>query len=133
MTNSNEASKTAIEPDYSTLLHANLERVFNERDDIKRNAAVQELYSPEPTMYEPAGIVTGQAAISEVAAALLEQFGPNFSFVAEGAAVGHHGLGYLKWRAGPANGPVIVSGVDVAEVRGGRIIRLWVLLDAPQG
>jgi len=99
----------------------------------KRNAAVQELFSSEPTMYEPAGIVTGQTAISEVAGALLKQFGPDFSFVAEGVAVGHHGLAYLKWRAGPANGPVIVSGVDVAEVSDGRILRLWVLLDAPQG
>jgi hypothetical protein len=133
MTNSTETSTAVVEPDYNTLLRANLERVFNERDGTKRNAAVQELFSPEPTMFEPAGIVTGQAAISDVAGALLKQFGPDFSFVAEGVAVGHHGLGYLKWRAGPANGPVIVSGVDVAEVSDGKIVRLWVLLDAPQG
>lgn len=133
MTDSNEASKTATEPDYNTLLRANLERVFNERDDIKRNAAVHELFSAEPTMYEPTGIVIGRSAISDVAGALLKQFGPDFSFVPEGVAVGHHGLGYLKWRAGPANGPVVVSGVDAAEVSDGRIVRLWVLLDAPQG
>ena len=132
MTSTNDVSRTAVEPDYNTILRANLERVFNERNGIKRNAAVHELFSSEPIMYEPAGIVTGQAAISEVAGALLTQFGPDFSFVADGVAMGHHGLGYLKWRAGPANGPVIVSGVDVAEVSDGRIVRLWVLLDAPQ-
>jgi hypothetical protein len=133
MTDSIEASTAVVEPEYNTLLRANLERVFNERDGTKRNAAVQELFSPKPIMYEPAGIVTGQAAISEVAGALLKRFGPDFSFVAEGVAVGHHGLGYLKWRAGPANGPVVVSGVDLAEISDGRITRLWVLLDAPQG
>ncbi len=115
---------------YDALLRANLQRVFNERDAQKRIAAVQELFADTPTMYEPTGIVTGRAAISEVAGALLDQFGPDFAFVAEGTAVGHHGLGYLRWHAGPGDGPVIVSGVDVAEISGGKIVRLWVLLDA---
>lgn len=115
---------------YDALLRANLQRVFNERDAQKRIAAVQELFAGTPTMYEPTGIVTGRAAISEVAGALLDQFGPDFAFVAEGTAVGHHGLGYLRWHAGPGDGPVIVSGVDVAEISAGKIVRLWVLLDA---
>ncbi|MFJ3522535.1 nuclear transport factor 2 family protein [Pseudomonas sp. NPDC090203] len=116
-------------PDYDALLRANLERVFNERDAATRQAAVKELFSETPTMYEPDGIVTGQAAIGDVAGALLEQFGPDFAFVAEGVAVGHHGLGYLRWHAGPEQGPVVVRGADVAEVEDGRIVRLWVLLD----
>lgn len=115
---------------YDALLRANLQRVFNERDAQKRIAAVHELFAGTPTMYEPTGIVTGRAAISEVAGALLDQFGADFAFVAEGTAVGHHGLGYLRWHAGPGDGPVIVSGVDVAEISGGKIVRLWVLLDA---
>lgn len=131
MTSSTEA-KTTAEPDYDALLRANLTRVFNERDRALREAAIGELFCAEPTLYEPAGIVTGQTAISDVAGALLEQFGADFSFAATGIAVGHHGLGYLKWQAGPANGPVVVSGVDVAEVSDGKITRLWVLLDAPQ-
>ncbi|VVP17815.1 hypothetical protein PS865_03706 [Pseudomonas fluorescens] len=118
---------------YDALLRANLQRVFNQRDAQRRLAAVQELFADAPTMYEPAGIVTGQAAISAVAGALLDQFGPDFAFVAEGTAVGHHGLGYLRWHAGPGDGPFIVSGVDVAEISEGKIVRLWVLLDAPQG
>jgi len=55
---------------------------------------------------------------------------PDFSFVVEGVAFGHHGLGYLKWREGPANGLGVVSGVDVTEVSDGRIVRLWILLDS---
>ncbi len=118
---------------YDALLRANLQRVFNERDAHKRIAAVQELFAGTPTMYEPTGIVTGRAAISEVAGALLDQFGADFAFVPEGPAVGHHGLGYLRWYAGPSAGPTVVSGVDVAEISEGKIVRLWVLLDAPQG
>ena len=118
---------------YDALLRANLQRVFNERDAQKRIAAVQELFADTPTMYEPTGIVTGRAAISEVAGALLDQFGSDFAFVPEGPAVGHHGLGYLRWHAGPSAGSTVVSGVDVAEISEGKIVRLWVLLDAPQG
>ncbi|WGT36521.1 nuclear transport factor 2 family protein [Pseudomonas atacamensis] len=118
---------------YDALLRANLQRVFNERDAQKRIAAVQELFADTPTMYEPTGIVTGRAAISEVAGALLDQFGSDFAFVPEGPAVGHHGLGYLRWHAGLSAGSTVVSGVDVAEISEGKIVRLWVLLDAPQG
>lgn len=118
---------------YDALLRANLQRVFNERDAQKRIAAVHELFAGTPTMYEPTGIVTGRAAISEVAGALLDQFGSDFAFVPEGPAVGHHGLGYLRWHAGPSAGSTVVSGVDVAEISEGKIVRLWVLLDAPQG
>ena len=74
MTHLNAASTALGEPDYNTLLRANLERVFSEREGVRRRAAVSELFVSEPTMYEPTGIVTGQAAISDVAGALLEQF-----------------------------------------------------------
>jgi SnoaL-like domain len=119
------------EPDYDSLLRGNLQRVFNERDATKRAAALAELYVADPVMYEPTATVTGQAAISEVAGKLLEQFDPTFGFRPEGAAVGHHGLGSLRWQAGPAGGPVVVTGTDVAEIVGGRIVRLWVLLNPP--
>jgi hypothetical protein len=121
----------AQEPDYDHLLRSNLERVFNERDAAKRAAAIDELFVADPVMYEPDKIVVGRAAIGEVAGKLLEQFGPTFGFSPEGPAVGHHGLAVLRWRAGPANGPVAVTGTDAAEIVDGRIARLWVLLNPP--
>ncbi len=122
----------AGEPDYDHLLRANLARVFNERDPAAREAALDDLFVAEPVMFEPTGIVRGKAAISEVAGRLLEQFGPDFRFVPEGPAVGHHGLGALRWTAGPEGGPVAVTGTDAAEIADGRIVRLWVLLDPPR-
>ena len=116
--------------DYDHLLRSNLERVFNERDDDKRRAAIAELFVEEPVMYEPTNIVRGRADIS-VAGKLLAQFGPTFRFVPDGVAVGHHGLAHLAWQAGPEHGPVAVTGADVAEIEGGKIARLWVLLNAP--
>ncbi len=117
--------------DFDHLLRSNLERVFNERDDDKRRAAIAELFVEEPIMYEPTNIVRGREDISRVAGDLLKQFGPTFRFVPDGAAVGHHGLGHLAWHAGPEHGPVAVTGTDVAETESGKISRLWVLLNAP--
>jgi hypothetical protein len=124
---------TTNDVDFDHLLRSNLERVFNERNDDKRRTAIGELYVEEPVMYEPAAIVQGREEISRVAANLLKQFGPTFRFVPDGVAVGHHGLAHLAWHAGPADGPVAVTGADVAEIEGGKIARLWVLLNAPEG
>jgi len=123
------SENTPIEPDYDHLLRSNLERVFNERDPARRALAIAELFVEQPTMYEPDGIVQGREAISTVAGKLLDQFGPDFAFVPEKAAIGHHGMASLRWQAGPVEGPPIVSGIDTAAVVGGRIERLWVLLD----
>lgn len=119
----------AAEPDYDRLLRSNLQRVFNERDGAKRAAALAELFVDDPVMYEPTAIVAGRAAISAVAGKLLDRFGPIFAYVPEGVAVGHHGIGVLRWRAGPEGGETLVTGADAAEIVGGKIARLWVLLD----
>ncbi|WGD31514.1 nuclear transport factor 2 family protein [Ancylobacter sp. WKF20] len=120
------------EPDYDQLLRANLERVFNERDDEARARAIDALFAADPVMYEPDNIVEGRAAVSAIAGKLLEQFGPTFRFTATGRAVGHHGLAVLRWEAGPAGGPVAVTGTDAARIVDGRIAELWVLLNAPE-
>jgi hypothetical protein len=124
---------TAIEtmPDYDRLLRDNLERVFNERDAARRDAAIAELFVADPVMYEPTGVLQGRSNISDVAGKLLAQFGPDFSFVPDGPAVGHHGLAVLRWHAGPKDGPIAVTGADAAEIEAGRIVRLWVLLNPP--
>ncbi len=119
----------STEPNYDHLLRSNLERVFNERNAAAREIAIGELFVVEPTMFEPDAIVHGRAEISRIAGQLLEQFGTDFVFVPIGSAVGHHGLAHLAWQAGPKDGPVAVTGTDVAEIVEGRIARLWVLLN----
>ncbi|EWY36114.1 hypothetical protein N825_29605 [Skermanella stibiiresistens SB22] len=131
MSTADQTMEQRDEPDYDHLLRSNLERVFNERDAEKRAAALNDLFVAEPILYEPANIVTGRAAISAVAGDLLDRFGPTFRFTPQSDAVGHHGLGLLSWRAGPADGPVVITGTDAAEIVDGRIARLWVLLDPP--
>jgi hypothetical protein len=115
--------------DYNGLMQANLARVFGERDASRRLKAIAEIYAPDATLYEPDAVANGHDAISQAVAALLSSLPPNFAFTAIGPAVGHHGVGRLRWQAGPPNGPVAVTGTDVARFEAGRIQSLHVFLD----
>ena len=116
--------------DYDRLMQANLARVFNERDAGKRTRAIAELYAEGAVLYEPPDMAAeGHAAISEAVTGLLASLPPDFAFTATGPALGHHGLGRLRWQAGPPNGPVAVNGMDVARFRDGRIHSLHVFIE----
>jgi hypothetical protein len=117
--------------DYDGLMQANLARVFGERDASRRMNAIAELYAEDATLYEPDALATGHAAISQAVDVLLSGLPPNFVFTAIGPAVGHHGMGRLRWQSGPPNGPVAVTGTDVARIDSGRIQTLHVFLDPP--
>ena len=97
--------------------------MFNERDPARRAAAMEDLYLADPVTCELPAVVTGRAATFEAAGRLLEQFGPAFTFYAAGVAVGHHGLGPLRWHAG-AGDEVAVTGTDAAQIVDGRICHL---------
>ncbi len=114
---------------YEQLLHANLVRVFGERDRARRRAAIAELYVPDAVLYEPDTMATGHEAIDQAVETLLAQLPPAFVFTAQGPVVGHHGVARLRWNAGPVDGPVAVTGTDVAHITAGRIQSLYVLLD----
>ena len=117
--------------DYDSLMQANLARVFGERDASRRHKAVAQLYAPDATLYEPDAAAKGHDAINQAVEALLSHLPPDFAFTAIGPAVGHHGIGRLRWQSGPPNGPVAVTGTDVARIEGGRIQTLHVFLDPP--
>ena len=121
---------SATSTDYDGLMRANLARVFGERDTARRMNAIAELYADDATLYEPPDAsAAGHAAINQAVEALLSSLPPNFVFSAIGPAVGHHGLGRLRWQSGPPNGPVAVTGTDVARIEDGRIETLHVFLD----
>lgn len=123
------ASQPMTTERYEELLYANLVRVFGERDRVRRQAAIAELYAPDAVLFEPHAVATGHDAIDQAVETLLAQVPPAFVFTAHGPVVGHHGVARLRWTAGPANGPVAVTGTDVAHITAGRIQRLYVLLD----
>lgn len=117
--------------DLDALMQANIVRVFNERNSSLRLAALGELYAEDATLYDPETVATGWDGISTAVDNLLLSLPPDFVFSANGQAVGHNGVGRLFWRAGPPNGPVAVTGTDVAHIENGRITLLYVFVDPP--
>ena len=73
--------------------------------------------------------VTGRAAINGAVKVLLSRLPPDISFTATGPADGHHGLGRLRWQAGPPKGPVAVTGMYVAYFEDGLIRSLHVFIE----
>ena len=115
--------------DFDALMQANLVHVFNERDADRRRAALREFYTEDATLYDPETVATGREAISGAVNNLHLSLPPDFVFTATGHAVGHNGAARLFWRAGPPDGPVAVTGTDVAHIEGGRIKSLYVFVD----
>lgn len=115
--------------DYDRLMQANLARVFGERDATKRIKAIRELYVEDAVLNEPQASAKGHAAISEAVTELLAGLPSGFVFTAVGPAIGHHGIGRLRWRSGPPEGPVAVTGMDIAHFEDGRIHSLFVFIE----
>ncbi|RYE90455.1 MAG: nuclear transport factor 2 family protein [Myxococcales bacterium] len=112
------------------LVEASLVRVWNERDESRRMAALQEIYQPGAVLHDPDNVVTGLEAISRTVAGLLAKMPPGFRFEVVGRPSGHHGLAVARWQGGPP-GQVVVTGSDIARVSGGLIAELHVIIDAP--
>src|SRR6202051_2042817 len=104
--------------DVDALMHANMARVFGERNAGRRRAALAELYAEDAILYDPETVATGRDAISAAVDALLRSLPPDFVFTAAGPAVGHNGAARLFWRAGPPGGPVAGTGTDVGHFEG---------------
>jgi hypothetical protein len=115
--------------DYNNRMQANLSRVFGEKDAEKRVVAIADLYAEDAVLYEPDSLATGHAAINRAVESLLSHLPPTFAFVSVGPAVGHHGVGRLRWQSGPTDGPVAVTGTDVATFEGDLIKTLHVFID----
>lgn len=117
--------------DYETIMQANLESVFGERDPTRRIAAIRKLYEENAELHEPQRSVRGHDAISRAVTELLAHLPQDFVFTAIRPASGHNGVGRLQWRAGPPGGPAAVTGIDVAQIESGLIRSLHVFLDQP--
>ncbi len=86
------------------LMHANLFDVFNERDPERRIAAIAKTYTGDVVFSDPDEIVTGREALNNKAQKRLDK------------APGFEGQ------------PPVVSGMDIAIVKEGRIATLYTLL-----
>jgi hypothetical protein len=116
----------------STLLQANLKRVFNERDPGRRGRAIQELYAADSTLYEQEDTYSGTEAIARAVTQLLAALPPTLVFSIAAPAMHNHDMGKLLWRGHLPDGTTIVTGTDIAQIEGGHIRSLHVFVDPPK-
>jgi hypothetical protein len=114
-----------------TLLQANLDRVFNERDAALRHLAIHDLYAADATLYEQRGSYTGTEAIARAVSHLLDSLPPTLRFAPMAAAMENHDLGKLLWKGQLDDGTVVVTGTDIVRVEGDRIQSVHVFVDQP--
>ncbi len=69
------------------------------------------------------------ATQGELLESVLEKMPADFVFHATQPAMENHNVGRLSWSVGPANGPDVVTGTDIALFKDGRIQVLYVFLD----
>lgn len=120
------------EPPEVTLLNASIARVWNERDAVRRLAAIAEIYHPDATIFEPARTVSGHQAISDVVAGVLADMPEGFRFAVTGPTLGHHGVAVTRWQGGPP-GAVTISGADAVRIADGKLIEHYFYFDPPPG
>jgi hypothetical protein len=115
--------------DYETLLRANMLRVFNERDDEHRAAAIAELWTDDPVMYEANHAFAGRRAVSSNVSELHNRLPAGTMFTPITTTVGHHGTAILRWAAAVPGEQPHTFGTDLAFVEDGRINCFYVFLD----
>ncbi|MEX1235718.1 MAG: hypothetical protein WEB56_12115 [Roseovarius sp.] len=71
--------------DYETIMQANLERVFGERDASRRMVAIRKLYVEDAELHEPQQSVRGHDAISHALTDLLAHLPLDFTLGNEDA------------------------------------------------
>ncbi|WP_063684718.1 nuclear transport factor 2 family protein [Bradyrhizobium stylosanthis] len=112
------------------LLHRNLQEVFGEGDAKRRRAAIDELWTGNPVLYAPPGIIAGRDAIDKFAGEVRATH-PHFVYTPTGEPQALHNAGRLAWGSGPRGEAPDYTGWDVIIVEDGRIAALYVFLDQP--
>jgi len=112
------------------LMARNVTEVFDERAEGRRRQAIESIYAEGAGVHAVEGSSRGWDAVDAVVRTVqAEAVGLSFSIVVPPTVVAD--LGRLGWALGPADGPPVVTGTDVAIVRDGRIAELYTFIDLP--
>lgn len=108
--------------DYDRLMKANLKQVFGEHDAGRRIEAIRRLYAED-------ALLIGHTAINKTVGTLFGGLPHTFIFRATDPVIGYSNIAQLKWNAGPQDGPVAISGIDIAYFEGNIIRSLSVIIE----
>ncbi|GAB2557517.1 nuclear transport factor 2 family protein [Nocardia heshunensis] len=119
-------------PTPADLMRRNLLDVFNEPDPARRAAVIAETYSEDVIWHEPDRINYGRKEFERRAEEMLAET-PGWVFRPAGVASELDDIGHLAFEYGPTDQPALVTGMDIARTRDGRITELYTLItSAPE-
>ena len=124
----NQATSAAL----GRLMERNALEVFGEHDPERRVRALDDLYVDDCAFYEADGAFIGRAAIGARAQEILDQGPPDFGISIVRSTEVIRDLGRLRWQLGPAGGPPVVAGMDVALFEGGRIRTMYTFIEVEE-
>ena len=119
-----------------TPLHTLADRylaTWNEADAARRQALIAALWSPQGRYADPLMSGEGHDGIARMIEAARAQ-GPGLVFTPRGEPDGHGAFTRFSWSLGPAGGPAVAGGTDVARVDDdGRVVEVIGFLDGSAG
>ena len=117
-------------PTPAILVEQCLNNVWNERDISARTRWLHRIYHKDAKLFEPGRdeAIVGPENIAATVAGVMGGFPPDFRFVVQGSASGHHGIGLANWQ-GESNGKVLVTGFDVIKVHDDLIIEQYIFIN----
>ncbi|MBO0139910.1 nuclear transport factor 2 family protein [Agrobacterium sp. Ap1] len=119
--------------DIATLLKRNLQEVFGEADDVRRQAVAAEIFASDAEFHEPHGVFRGPAEIARIAGVIRASH-PDFQYRELGPAeVLHETAGRVRWVSGAPGEPPAYAGTDFIIARDGRISGLYLFFDTLPG
>ena len=115
--------------DIATLLERNLQGIFGEGDDARRQAVAEEILAEDVIFVEPHGITRGRNEIVRLAGKIRATH-PTFKYTPISPAEDLHGqAGRVKWVAGAPGEPPSYAGTDFIVAHEGRILAIYMFFD----
>ncbi|TNM61441.1 nuclear transport factor 2 family protein [Aliirhizobium smilacinae] len=119
--------------DIATLLKRNLQDVFGEADDARRQVVAAEIFTPDAEFHEPHGIYRGPEEIARIAGVIRASH-PDFRYSELGPAeVLQETAGRVRWVSGAPGKPPAYAGTDFIIARDGRISAIYLFFDPLPG
>ena len=90
---------------------------WNERDESERRALIAATYTDDASYIDPARSGKGHDGISNMIAAVHQQFPPAYRFRLKGAVEAHNNRARFQWEAGgQSDAPLHFVGTDIIEL-----------------
>jgi SnoaL-like domain len=111
------------------LLKRNLQDVFGENDEVRRCAAIDELFTEDCVFYDPnKGVYRRRAEINRIAG-IIRATHPDFRYqpIREPEELGN--AGRVRWVSGTPGEEPACAGTDFIIARDGRIAAIYLFFD----